>query len=154
GDGQDDFVFGNESLDRVSVQYSRPGQSFVKDRTDGLLAPGAVTTTDFNGDDLPDLIVANSGANTVLVYLGPGDGQFGPAHTAFAGTNPVGVTVQDVNGDDLPDLIVANEGSNDVSVLFGQGQGAGWTLTPGPRLQAGGLGPVSTTVQDVTGPQD
>src|SRR5262249_38959965 len=60
--------------------------------------------------------------------------------------------------DPTPDLVVANQGSNDVTVLLGQGQGADWTLTNGPRLRlfdpaSGqvGLGPVATTVQDVTG---
>jgi large repetitive protein len=151
GDGRDDFVFGNEARDRVAVQYSEPGQAFVQDRSDGLLAPDAVRVTDLNGDGQPDLVVANSGANNVMVYLGTGDGGFRPAaQSFFAGTNPVGITVQDLNADGLPDLVVANEGSNDVTVLLGQGQGADWTLTPGPRLRAGS-GPVSTVVQDVTG---
>src|SRR5262249_17505229 len=134
----------------VSVQYSQPSQTFARGPGDGLLAPGAVTTADLNRDGWLDLQIANSGANNVLVYLGTGGGQFGPAQTYFAGTNPVGITVDDLNGDQLLDLVVANEGSNDVSLLLGQGQGAAWTLTPGPRLAAG-LGPVSTTVQDVTG---
>jgi hypothetical protein len=171
GDGQDDLVFGNETLDRVTVQYSRPGEHFVQDRTDGVLAPGAVRVADLNGDGIQDLVVANSGGNDVLVYLGLGDGRFGPARSFFTGTNPAGVTVAFLD-DDLvpdpadpsrmidptPDLVVANEGSNDVTVLLGRGQGTNWTLADGPRLRLfdpatgrAGVGPVSTTVQDVTG---
>jgi hypothetical protein len=171
GDGQDDFVFGDEALDRVSVTFGQSGQHIVGDRHDGLLAPGAVGTADLNGDGIPDLVVANSGANSVLVYLGTGHGQFGPAQSFFAGTNPVGFTIALLN-DDLvpdpahpgrlidptPDLVVANQGSNDVTVLLGQGQGAHWALSNGPRLRLfdpatgqSGIGPVSTTVQDVTG---
>src|SRR5262249_39797840 len=107
----------------------------------------------------------------VLVYLGTGNGQFGPARSFFAGTDPVGVTIAFLN-DDLvpdpadptrlidptPDLVVAKQGSNDVTVLLGQEQGANWTLTNGPRLRLfdpatgqSGIGPVATTVQDVTG---
>jgi hypothetical protein len=158
GDGQDDLVFSNQALDRVTVEYGQSSQPFVQDRRDGLLAPGAVRTADLNGDGLPDLVVANSGANSVLVYLGIGHGQFGPAQSYFAGTNPVGVTVADLNGDGLPDLVVANQGSNDVSVLLGQGQDGHWTLSNGPRLRLvdpatgqSGVGPVATTVQDVNG---
>src|SRR5262249_38068602 len=114
--------------------------------------PGAVSTADLNGDHIHDLLVANSGSNDVLVYLGTGGGAFGPAHTFFAGTSPASITVADLNGDHRPDLIVANEGSNDVTLLLGQGQGASWTLTAGPRLKAG-TGPVSTTVADISGPQ-
>jgi hypothetical protein len=159
GDGKLDFIFADQARDHVSVQYADPGRSFTQDRSNGLLAPGAVAVADLNGDGIPDLVVANSGANNVLVYLGLGNvgrignpsyGQFGPARSFFAGTNPAGVTIHDLNGDGIPDLAVANEGSNDVSILLGQGRGSNWTLDPGPRLRAG-AGPVSTTVQDVTG---
>lgn len=149
-DGLDDFIFGNEALDRISVQYSQPGQSFAQDRQDGILAPGAVTSTDLNSDGKRDLVVANTGANNVLVYLGTGQGQFGPAQRFFAGTSPTGVAVSHLNDDDLLDLIVANEGSNDVTLLLGQVQSSGWTLTSGVRLQAGAA-PVAATVHDVTG---
>jgi hypothetical protein len=148
GDGQPDFVFADAGLDRVAVQYSAAGQPFSQDRQDGLLAPGAVQVVDLNGDGIPDLLVANSGGNSVVAYPGTGGGQFGPAHTFFAGTNPVAITVQDLNGDGIPDLVVANKGSNDVSVLFGQGKGDAWTLTPGPRLRVG-AGPVATALRDV-----
>ena len=66
-----------------------------------MLAPGAVTMADLNGDGIPDLIVANSGSNNVLIYPGLGNGQFGPALKAQAssvGTNPVGITVANLNG--------------------------------------------------------
>jgi FG-GAP-like repeat len=151
GNGQQDIVYADAALDRVSIQYGGAAPTVFQNRQDGLLAPAAVRLADLNGNGIPDLIVANSGANDVLVYLGLGNGQFGPAHSFAVGTNPVGITVADVNGDGIPDVVVANEGSNDVSILFGQGQGAAWTLTPGPRLQAG-TGPVSTLVEDVSGP--
>src|SRR5262249_32319883 len=109
-----------------------------------------LVTTDLNHDGRTDLIVANSGANNVLVYLGAADGQFTAARSFSTGTNPVGLTAQDLNGDGLLDVVVANQGSNDVTLLLGRGQGSDWTLIPGPRLTAGSA-PVSTTVQDVTG---
>src|SRR5207237_780938 len=68
GTGQDAFIFANESRDRVIVQYPQPGQTFVQERQDGLLAPSAVRVTDLNRDGIPDLVVANGGGNTVLVY--------------------------------------------------------------------------------------
>jgi hypothetical protein len=144
GDGRDDLIFANESLDRVSITYAQAGQSFVQDRNNGILAPGAVVVSDLNRDGLRDLIVANSGSNDIMVYLGIGGGQFAAARSFFAGTNPTGVTIADANGDGIPDIAVSNTGSNDVSVLLGVGQGSKWTLTPGPRL-VGGLAPVSTT---------
>ena len=92
GNGTKGFIYANQGLDRVVVDYGGGQQTFT-----GLLAPGAVKLADLNGDGIPDLIVANSGSNNVLIYPGLGNGQFGPAlnggHGFFTGTNPVGITV-------------------------------------------------------------
>jgi hypothetical protein len=114
-----------------------------------------VLTADLNGDEIPDLIVADGGGNRVLVYPGLPGGGFGTALNSgngFAtGTNPVSVTFADVNGDGRPDLVVADQGSNDVSILMNEGlPGGDFTFTRGPRLRVG-VGPVSTVVQDVNG---
>lgn len=149
--GQSDFIYANQSLDRISIQQGGAAPAVFQDRSDGVLAPGAVQLADLNGDGLPDLVVANGGANEVRVYLGQANGQFGPAQRYFTGTDPVSITIGDVNGDGIPDLAVTNKGSNDVTILLGQGSGAAWSLAPGPRLNSGGLGPVATVLQDVTG---
>jgi hypothetical protein len=151
-----DFIFADQGLDRVVVQgQPKP----LADRSSGLLAPGAVVLADLNGDGIPDLIVADSGSNNVLVYPGLGNGQFGPelngGHGFFTGTNPVGITAvkihDDGSNDNHLDLVIANTGSNDVSILFYQPTAnGGFTFTSGPRLQAG-TGPTSTVVKDVTG---
>ena len=104
--------------------------------------PGAVTLADLNGNGIPDLIVANSGSNNVLIYPGLGNGQFGPAinggHGYFVGTNPVGITVANLTGA-LPDLVVADKGSNEVSILVNQSQGGDISASRrGLRLNSGG----------------
>lgn len=144
------IALANQSLDQITYQDGEARSTFVQGRQDGVVAPQTVKFADLNGDGTDDLIIANSGSNTILVYLGLGNDQFGPAHRSFVGTQPTGVTVSDLNGDGIPDLVVANENSNDVSVLFGQGQGAAWTFTPGPRLNAG-AGPLMTVVRDING---
>src|SRR5439155_16684463 len=106
-DGRNDFIFANQSQDQVIVRYAQASPNFEQDRNDGVLAPGAVQAADLNGDGIPDLTVANSGSNEVFVYPGLGNGQFGPAHRFFTGTNPAGVTVADLNSDGLLDLVVA-----------------------------------------------
>lgn len=158
GDGQDDFIFGNPSLDQVSVEFGNAGAEVFQDSGDGLLAPSAVQLSDLNGDGRPDLVVANRGGNNVLVFLGRSDGTFQPLLNPAtglpgfaAGTNPAGVTIQDLNDDLLPDLVVANAGSNDISILLSQGQGDDFTLLPRPRIASGGSGPVSSTVADANG---
>src|SRR5208337_1818229 len=149
GNGTKGLIYANYSLDRVVVDYG--GQkTVVGDRSKGLLAPGAVALADLNGNGIPDLIVANSGSNNVLIYPGLGNGQFGPAvnggHGYFVGTNPVGITVASLTGG-LPDLVVADKGSNQVSILLNQSQkGGAISFDAGPRLNSGGTGPVSTVV--------
>ena len=157
GNGALDFVFADQSLNQVTVVYGTPGTStgnpdIVGDQQTGVPAPGAVLLHDMNGDGIPDLIVANSGGNNILVYPGLGNGQFGPPVGGTAGfpvgTDPTGLTVADLNGQ--PDLLVADTGSNDVSVLLGQGEGSSWTMIPGARVQTD-AGPVAVAVGDVLG---
>jgi hypothetical protein len=151
GKGSKDIIYADQRLDRVVVDYGAGKSNVLANQSTGLLAPGAVTLADLNSDGIPDLIVANSGSNNVLVYPGLGNGQFGPAvnggHGFFTGTNPVGITVANLTGN-LPDLVVANKGSNDVSILLNQGN---FSFTQGPRLRSGGSGPVSTVVGHFTG---
>jgi hypothetical protein len=162
GNGVPDFVFADQSLNQVSVVYGTMSQdanspAVIGNQTTGVLAPGAVLLADLipNQDDkyvIPDLIVANSGGNNILVYPGLGNGQFGSpinGTTGFpVGTDPTGLTVANLNGQ--PDLLVADTGSNDVSVLLGQGSGSSWTMIAGPRVQTD-AGPVAVAVGNLLG---
>jgi len=69
--------------------------------------PTSVTIVDVNGEGKPDLITANTGANTASVLLGAGTGSFG-AKTDF----PTGL-----------DLAVVNVTDDTVSILLGLGNG-------------------------------
>ena len=146
------FVFSDQASDSVVVKSGSQPATVVGDRTSGLLVPGAPVLADLNGDGIPDLIVANTGGNNVLVYPGLPGGGFGPALNDgigfFTGTNPVAVIVANLNG--RPDLIVANKGSNDVSILLNVPQGNSFTFVPGPRLNVG-QGPVALLYGDVYG---
>ena len=137
GHGTKDFIFADQGLDRVVVDYGEGQTTVLGDSSTGLRDPGAVTLADFNSDGIKDLIVANSGSNNVLVYQGLVNGRFEPALSFPVGTNPVGISVADVNGDGRQDLVVANKGSNDVSILLNQPQGNSLTFTQGPQLKAG-----------------
>jgi hypothetical protein len=165
GNGARDFVFADQSLNRVTVVYGSTSQSSTNpqvlgNQATGVLAPGAVLLRDMNGDGIPDLIVANSGGNNVLVYPGLGNGQFGlPVNGTVGfpvGTDPTGLAVADLPDPSSPDhkpvraLLVADTGSNDVSVLLSQGSGPNWTMIPGPRVQTD-PGPVAVAVGNLLG---
>jgi hypothetical protein len=90
--------------------------------------PGSVVAADVNGDGHPDLVVANSGNNTVSVLLGNGDGTFQAAQNFATGSGPSSLAVADVNGDGHLDIITGNtlenaESQDTVSVLLGNGNG-------------------------------
>jgi FG-GAP-like repeat/Bacterial pre-peptidase C-terminal domain len=148
GNGQQSWLVTDQSRDRLVLQIGGTTPGFTQDRTDGVISPGAAKLADINGDGIADMIVANSGGNNVLVYLGLGLGEFAAPTSFYAGTNPVDVQVADVNGDGRPDVIVTNQGSNDVSILLGDPLAL---LRPGPRLDVG-LAPVGTQLVPSTVP--
>ncbi len=85
--------------------------------------PAAVAIADVNQDGHPDLIVANSNANSLSVLLGDGTGGFAAAVNIGVGSRPLSVVVADFNGDGKMDLATANSGADSVSVLLGNGDG-------------------------------
>ena len=129
GDGKPDLIVANEAGNTVSVllNTTAPGAATPSFATQQTFATGgsptSVTTADVNGDGKPDLIVANSGDNTISVLLNttaPGAAipSFASQQTFATGGSPTSVTVADVNGDGKPHLIVANSDSDTVSVLL------------------------------------
>ena len=88
-------------------------------------SPVSVATGDFNGDDDPDLAVANRFSSDVSVLLGGAAGGFtGPTSFPtgfFSNSVAVGNFNADQDGD--PDLAVANAGDGTVSLLLGDADG-------------------------------
>jgi hypothetical protein len=91
--------------------------------------PYVLLAGDMNRDGRLDLVVANEQGNSVLVYLGQGDGTFVVVPAEFpTGEYPTGGAIADFNGDGIPDVVTANYHGNSVTVLLGVGDG---TLRPG-----------------------
>jgi hypothetical protein len=123
----------------------------------------SVAVRDVNGDDKPDLFVANACGNngddgcigTLGVLLGNGNGTFRAAvNYASGGYEPDSVAVKDVDGDGKPDLVVASQCDNSgncngvVGVLLGNGDG---TFKPVVTYASGGYEAQSVAVADVNG---
>jgi len=84
--------------------------------------PSSVAFGDFNGDNLVDIIVANSGTNNLTLFQGNGNGTFMAAKTLPAGgVAPQSLLVTDLNGDAKADIVVATAGDNRVYAFLGNG---------------------------------
>jgi hypothetical protein len=101
-----------------------PQASFLAGAQPNKVDPSGVVAADFDGDDHPDLAVAEDFSGDVSVLLAQPDGSFGPPTEFGGGLEPGlfaadGIVVGDLNGDRDPDLAVNNYPSNTVSVLLG-----------------------------------
>jgi hypothetical protein len=125
-DGRSDLVVANRSSDSVSVMRNTSvGNGTITfaakvDYATGFW-PFTVAVGDFDADGRPDLVVANSGSNTVSVLrntsLAGGDVSFAAKVDYVTGFTPVSVAIGDMDADGRPDLVVANSYDNTVSVL-------------------------------------
>ena len=112
--------------------------------------PTSVAIGDLDGDQVPDLAVANIYTSGVSVLLGVGDGTFAARAVYRHGDDPISVAIGDLDGDQVPDLAVANSYKyNDVSVLLGVGDG---TFADAVYYAAGN-GPRSVAIGDLDGNQ-
>ncbi len=163
GDGLPDLAVANYTAGTVTVLLGTGNGTFCDaSNTDGYCTnstlginkantytvgsePRSVAVGDFNGDGLPDLVVANYGGSiSVLLNVAPDPGTFTPAPncttTCTYGTfsEPRSVAVGDFNGDGLPDLAVANYGNGTVSVLLNNPSDPGtFTATPNSPYTGG-----------------
>ncbi len=144
-----DLAVANQADNTISIFQGNGDGTFVTPATILQLAPGftptALATGNFTNSGHTDLVVteeanASDNAGIVLVFLGNGDGTFGPPnapsniplYTSYTvGNTPAFVVAADFNGDGVADLAVANSGApstatdgsavsgNSVSILLG-----------------------------------
>lgn len=113
--------------------------------------PTALAVADFDEDQIPDVVVTDTGS---IVFLrGNNDGTFQPPGAAVpAGPGPTAIAVTDVNGDHHLDAIIVDEGDfsafGSVTILLGNGDGT--FRAPGVRVQAG-AGSVAVALVDTNG---
>lgn len=108
--------------------------------------PIASVSGDFNQDGNADLVVANTGSNSVSVLLGDGAGAFAPKADFPVFASPRSMTRGDFNQDGILDLVTANGNVSSVSVLLGRSDG---TFSPPAFFSTGAsTNPRSVAVGD------
>lgn len=144
-DGISDLAVVNRASGTVSIFLNDGAGGFAAPtRFPVELEPQGIAVGDFNRDRRPDLIIPNfrtpgnpeDNPESVTIYLGVGDGTFGPSREEElgAGKNPVAAAtgyfndnppndpydLNDPNANSRLDLVVVNRSGNSVSVLLGQ----------------------------------
>jgi Flp pilus assembly secretin CpaC len=143
-DAKLDVAVANQSDNSISVFLNNDNGTFIAAPSIQLgtseLKPSAIASAIFRATDAThlvqpaDLVIANSGSNTVSVLLGSEnlDGTFAeaPGSPLTVGAQPSGVVIADFNGDGNLDFAVVNQGDNTISVFQGDALGG---FTPFPR---------------------
>ena len=112
-----------------------------------FLLPPFPAVGDFNGDGIPDVVVADPNVRQVSMYPGKGDGTFGTPVIVTSGSVMNTIAVGDFNRDGMLDLAVTNTSNGSVSIFLGKGNG---TFTTGQVVPTG-ASPDAMTVGDFNG---
>lgn len=130
------------------LTYSTSAPSFNTLSMTSIELPYNVVVGDLNRDGKQDLIVGHSFAG-LSVFLGNGDGTFGP-ELLLQGASPASA-IGDFNGDGKPDIVTTSaSGVNAVRLYLGNGDGT-FTSTPDTPFASGYVGTTSLAVGDFNG---
>jgi hypothetical protein len=150
-DSRLDIVVANYLSDNISIflGYDNGTFSSVTTYSTGSNSlPCSVAVGDFNNDNRLDIVVANTGTDTIGIFLGYGDGTFSVMipYSTGSRSGPVSVVVGDFNNDGRLDVAVANSAVDNIGVLFGNGDGAFSNQTTFPT--GSGSDPISIAIGD------
>lgn len=125
-DGDEDAIFagrGNSDLQPNTICYSDGAGNFdCQPLTDDLAISASVDASDFNGDEMIDIVFANDGVNQVCFQNSPGD--FVCENIDLSSNKDSRtVAVGDFDGDGSPDLLFGNSGNETNRICFNDGFG-------------------------------
>ncbi len=125
---------GDGSLDLVITEHMNASTSstvyvWLGDGTGGLIAGTSYSISgvieqaqvaDMNRDGIPDVLLAVSDTNSLIVMLGIGDGTLATNYFSYpAGQHPTDLAIADLNNDGWLDVAVNGYASASGGVLFG-----------------------------------
>ena len=122
-DNQSDILVSNSETNNLAILLGHGDGTFGSMTTysTGVRSrPYTVVISDFNNDHILDVVVANSGTNSLLFLYGTGNGTFGneELYPLGYGYRPYSIAVQDLNEDDWMDIVIAFYGTDNVEILL------------------------------------
>jgi hypothetical protein len=163
GDGRPDVVVANEGSNDVSVLLGQ-GSGSTWSLTYGPrlqsngIAPVSTVVQDVNGDGIPDILVSNSGSDTVALLPGVGGGFFNDQNPVPQGTPAAAGTPVVISVGSRPGQIVAlntpsgggfavlDNGGHDLTELNNFNDGAFQSVL---TVDTGGFNPTALVAVDV-----
>ncbi|CAF1358358.1 unnamed protein product [Rotaria sp. Silwood1] len=122
------FIIADTGVNSITVveQFSGGGYAFTYTHSMGANSkPYALAMGNFDNDNKPDVVVANSGTNSIVVlrsysnFLSANQNKYSTGTLWF----PNCLAVGDFNNDQILDIIVAGSFSNYIIFFFGYGDG-------------------------------
>jgi Flp pilus assembly secretin CpaC len=126
GDGIQDLAVANYTSNDLWIFLGNGNGTFTNSNTyTGLNAPRGIAAAylNLNETTTADLVVANSGGNSVSVFIGDGAGNFPSSQQYATGSGPVAVLTGVFTTNTIQDIVTANSGDGTVSLLLGNGDG-------------------------------
>ena len=155
GNGSLDLVVANSSDDNLTILMDEGDIGFNNSTASPIAAgnkPVVALSLYINGDNIPDIVVANRISNDITVLIGNGNGGFRESiqSPVFTGGEPVAIASGDFDNDGDSDLAVANKESNNIRIfLNNNGFGAILTQSSPGLIATGGEDALSVASGDL-----
>jgi hypothetical protein len=127
-DNQLNIVVALQGIGNIAVLTGYYAVEFVNETiysTGAALESYSVAVGDFNNDNRPDIVVANSGTDSLSILFGFGNGTFGKGTIYPIGTDyyPQYVITCDIDKDNQTDIVSVNSRNDSISIILGNGNG-------------------------------
>ena len=132
-DGHIDVAILNDVSDTLSFDFQFGTRAFTPAGATLPSSGSRMRVFDLNKDGLPDIVVANHGANQVSTWTGQLDGNF-HGQTLVTGNGPRDVTIADFNGDGIPDLAVLDDLAPQIDLYSGSVSGPDVLFQPAGQV--------------------
>jgi hypothetical protein len=127
-DNKMDIVVANIGTNTIGIFLSNDNQTFGNEQiysTGSGSRPSSIVINHFNNDNYFDIAVANSGANSIGIFLGYQNRTFDNQKIFSTGSyRPWFITIADFNKDNQSDIAVVFYATDNIGILLGNGNGS------------------------------